>query len=124
MTTLSEKQRAEIIKQIQLAQSQRTERLATMKQRQQQGLKIAKNSAEILKKQFGVKRVVLFGSMLEAENLSPYSDIDLAVWGLSPNALFRAGATIEKGHEFKIDLVEAEKAKPYIQQAIVMGIEL
>ncbi len=124
MTIFDEKQRAEIIKQIQLAQSQRTARLATMKQRQQQGFFIAKSSAEILKKQFGVKRVVLFGSMLESENLSPYSDIDLAVWGLSPNALFRAGATIEKGHDFKIDLVEAEKAKPYIKQAIDKGIEL
>ncbi|MGB5592684.1 MAG: nucleotidyltransferase domain-containing protein [Crocosphaera sp.] len=124
MTILNEKQRAEIIQQIQLAQSQPTERLATMKQRQQKGLKIAKNSAEILKKQFGVKRVVLFGSMLNPENLSPYSDIDLAVWGLSPNALFRAGATIERGHEFAIDLVEAEKAKPYIRQAIEEGIEL
>ncbi len=124
MTISNEQKQADIIQKIQLAQSQRRELLASMKQRQKQGWEVAKNSAEILKKQFGVKRVVLFGSMLNLEDLSPYSDIDLAVWGLSPNAIFKAGAAIEKGHEFPIDLVEAEKAKPYIRQAIVMGVEL
>ncbi|MDJ0657979.1 MAG: nucleotidyltransferase domain-containing protein [Crocosphaera sp.] len=124
MTISSEQKQAEIIRQIQLAQSQRRELLASMKQRQQQGWEIARNSAEILKKQFGVKRVVLFGSMLNVEDLSPYSDIDLAVWGLSPNTIFKAGAAIEKGHEFPIDLVEAEKAKLYIRQAIDRGVEL
>ncbi len=124
MTISNEQKQAQIIRQIQLAQSQRTQLLATIKQRQQQGWEIAKNSAEILKKQFGVKRVVLFGSMLNLEDLSPYSDIDLAVWGLPANAIFKAGAAIEKGHEFPIDLVEAEKAKPYIRQAIDKGVEL
>ncbi|MDJ0578867.1 nucleotidyltransferase domain-containing protein [Crocosphaera sp.] len=124
MTISNEHKRADIIQKIQLAQSQGRELLASMKQRQQQGWEVAKNSAEILKKQFGVKRVVLFGSMLNLEDLSPHSDIDLAVWGLPPNAIFKAGAAIEKGHEFTIDLVEAEKAKPYIRQAIVMGVEL
>ncbi|CCQ54444.1 MULTISPECIES: nucleotidyltransferase family protein [Crocosphaera] len=124
MTISNEQKRSDIIQKIQLAQSKLRELLANMKQRQQKGWEIAKNSAEILKQQFGVKRVVLFGSMLNLEDLSPYSDIDLAVWGLPPNAIFKAGAAIEKGHEFKIDLVEAEKAKPYIRQAIVMGVEL
>ncbi|MGK7880186.1 MAG: nucleotidyltransferase family protein [Crocosphaera sp.] len=124
MTISNEHKRADIIQKIQLAKSQRRELLASMKQKQKQGWEIAKNSADILKKQFGVKRVVLFGSMLNLEDLSPYSDIDLAVWGLSPNAIFKAGAAIEKGHEFTIDLVEAEKAKPYIRQAIDKGVEL
>ena len=124
MTISNEQKRSDIIQKIQLAQSKLRELLANMKQRQQKGWEIAKNSAEILKQQFGVKRVVLFGSMLNLEDLSPYSDIDLAVWGLPPNAIFKAGAAIEKGQEFKIDLVEAEKAKPYIRQAIVMGVEL
>lgn len=58
MTISNEQKQAEIIQQIQQAQSQRRELLASMKQRQQKGWKIAKNSAEILKKQFRVKRVV------------------------------------------------------------------
>lgn len=71
-----------------------------------------------------MQRVVLFGSMLSPEQMSLHSDIDLAVWGLPEQDLFRAGAAIERGHEFTVDLVEAQKAKPHILKAIEQGIEL
>jgi len=66
----------------------------------------------------------LFGSMLNAQKMSPRSDIDLAVWDLPESDLFRAGAAIERGHEFDVDLVEVQKAKPHIVKAIEKGIEL
>jgi len=114
----------EILSQIQQARQQRPLFLEKMKQRQKEGLKVAKQSADILKKQFSVTRVVLFGSLLNPETMSPHSDIDLAVWGLPETDLFRAGAMIERGHQFTIDLVVAEKAKPHILKAIYQGIEL
>ena len=114
----------EILSQIQQARQQRPLFLEKMKQRQKEGLKVAKQSADILKKQFSVTRVVLFGSLLNPETMSPHSDIDLAVWGLPETDLFRAGAMIERGHQFTIDLVEAEKAKPHILKAIYQGIEI
>ena len=114
----------EILSQIKQARQQRSLFLEKMKQRQKEGLLIAEQSADILKKNFGVTRVVLFGSLLNPETMSPHSDIDLAVWGLPETSLFRAGAMIERGHQFTIDLVKAEKAKPHILKAIQQGIEL
>ncbi|MDV3002969.1 MAG: hypothetical protein N5P05_004624 (plasmid) [Chroococcopsis gigantea SAG 12.99] len=62
--------------------------------------------------------------MLSHENLSPLSDIDLAVWGLNERDYFKAGALIERGHDLSVDLVEVEKAKPHILRAIEKGLEL
>jgi len=114
----------QILSQIQQARQQRPDFIQNMKQRQKEGLKIAQNSADLLKQKFGVTRVVLFGSLLNPETMSPHSDIDLAVWGLPETKIFQAGAMIEQGHRFTIDLVEAEKAKPHILKAIQQGIEL
>ncbi|ELR97424.1 hypothetical protein [Gloeocapsa sp. PCC 73106] len=53
---------SQIILQVSKARETRTEFLEQMRQRQQQGWKVAQDCARILKEQFGVKRVVLFGS--------------------------------------------------------------
>ncbi len=124
MTFLDDRTRSQIIAQVLEAREKRSEFLAQMQQRQQKGWEVARQCARILKEQFGVQRVVLFGSMLSPEEMSPHSDIDLAVWGLTEQELFRAGAAIERGHEFMVDLVEVHKAKPHILKAIEQGIEL
>lgn len=124
MTSLDDRTRSQIIAQVLEAREKRSEFLAQMQQRQQKGWEVARQCRQILKEQFGVQRVVLFGSMLSPEQMSPHSDIDLAVWGLPEQDLFRAGAAIERGHEFTVDLIEAQKAKPHILKAIKKGIEL
>jgi uncharacterized protein len=67
-----------------------------MKQRQVKAIKIARQVAEILKAQFGITRVVLFGSMLTPEMMHDRSDIDLAVWGLSNDLLIKAGCAVDQ----------------------------
>ncbi|ELR97427.1 hypothetical protein [Gloeocapsa sp. PCC 73106] len=62
--------------------------------------------------------------MLNPEKMSPQSDIDLAVWELPEEYLWKAGAAIKRGHDFSIDLVEVQNAKPHILKAITQGIEL
>ena len=111
--------------------ARRKEHLEQMWQRQQQGLAAAKLGARLLKEQFGVKRVVLFGSLLDPKRMSWRSDIDIAVWGLPETDLYRAGAALdrailESGYDFPpIDLVEAQHAKPHILKAIESeGLEL
>jgi len=52
------------------------------------------------------------------------SDVDLAVWGLPEADIFRAGARIENGHDFSIDLVEIQRALPHIHKGIEQGVEL
>ena len=124
MSSLNDRTRSEIVAQVLAARENRSEFLEQMKQRQKRGWEIARQCARVLKEQFGVSRVVLFGSMLNPEEMSPRSDIDLAVWDLPESELFRAGAAIERGHEFSVDLVEAQKAKPHIRKAIEKGVEL
>lgn len=124
MTSLDEETRSQIIAQVLEAREKRSEFLAQMKQRQQRGWEVARQCTQILKEQFGVQRVVLFGSMLTPEYMTWHSDIDLAVWGLPEKDYFRAWAAIDRGHEFAVDLVEVQKAKPHILKAIEKGIEL
>ena len=124
MTSLEKSNQSQIITQVLTARENREEFLQQMKQRQKEAWKIAQSCAQILKQKFGVQRVVLFGSMLNHELISSHSDIDLAVWGLSEKDLWKAGAAIEKGHDFIIDLVEAENQKPHILNAINRGIVL
>ena len=101
-----------------------SEHLEQMKVRQAEGLLVARHCAELLKREFNVERVVLFGSLLDVEHLWWGSDIDLAVWGLGKQDLFKAGAALEQGHDFSIDLVPVSEAKPHIHSAINQGMEL
>lgn len=124
MAPLDDKTRAQIVTRVLAAREQVPQMLAQMKQRQQQGLEIASKAASILKQEFGAERVVLFGSMLDHERMWWGSDIDLAVWGLRSEDFFKAGAAIERGHNFSIELVEIQSAKPHILNAIKQGQEL
>lgn len=121
---LSQETRQQIITRVLETRAKRGEFLVAMKQRQKQGWEIARKCAIILKEQFGVKRVFLFGSLLDYESMSWHSDIDLAVCGLAKSDFLKAGAALEKGHDFPIDLVEIELAKPHILKAILQGVEL
>lgn len=124
MAPLDEKTRGQIVARVLAEQKQRELKRNLMKERQQQGLEVARRSAQILKQEFGADRVVLFGSMLDHERMWWGSDIDLAVWGLPSEDFFKAGAAIERGHNFAIDLVEIQSAKSHILNAIEQGQEL
>jgi len=113
-----------ILERIQRARQNRPKYLVQMKQRQKDGLTVARRCADILKRKFGVQKVVLFGSLLDHEQMSERSDIDLAVSGLATARFWEAGALLEKDHDFDIDLVEIETAKPHILEAIKLGVEL
>lgn len=123
-TPLDDQTREQIVARVLAAREQRPQRLARMRERQQLGLEVAHMCAQILKQEFGATRVVLFGSMLNPERMTWLSDIDLAVWGLPEKDFFKAGAAIEWGHDFPIDLVEIQHARPHILQAIEQGMEL
>lgn len=124
MAPIDDQTKAQIVAQVMKARAERPQRLAEMRQRQQQGLAVARECARILKEQFGAKRIVLFGSLLDPERMWWGSDIDLAVWGLPEQDLFKAGAAIERGHDFSVDLVEVQHARPHILKAIEQGLEL
>ncbi len=125
MTLIDDQTRSQIISQVLEARENRAEFLANMQQRQQRGWAVARQWAKILKEQFSVKRVVLFGSLLNFQRMTWHSDIDLAVWGLPERDYFRAVATLlDVDTEFSIDLVEIQKVQPHILKGIKQGIDL
>lgn len=116
-------QRAKILSRIRADRANKSQRLEAMRQRQQIGLAIAEQAAQILKQQFSVKRVVLFGSLLNVETMHEHSDIDIALWGLANEHLLPAWSTLDSSIDFQssfpyIDLVPVERAFPYIQDSI------
>lgn len=117
-------QKKEIIKQVITARNNREKFLNEMKISQQEKMNIARQCANLLKTKFGVKKVILFGSLLDYREMNYNSDIDLAVLGLPEKEFWLAGALLEKNHDFDIDLIEIEKVKPHILQAIKKGINL
>ncbi len=125
MRYLTEERKQEIITGILAAKANREQFLLEMKQRQRDGLEVAQKCANFLKEKYRVKKVVLFGSLLDYEKMTPHSDIDLAVWGLPEQDYFKAmGFLLEVAGNFSIDLLEIQNVKSYILSAIDQGIEL
>lgn len=131
MSILDPTTEQQIVERVLTARAERPQFLARMKVKQQQGMEIARQCAKVLKEQFGVSKVVLFGSMLDVESIFEDSDIDLAVWGLPSDLYWKAGCTLdniiwESGSDFPpIDLVDVNDAQPHIIKAIEQeGVEL
>ncbi|KHG39169.1 MAG: nucleotidyltransferase domain-containing protein [Aphanizomenon flos-aquae KM1D3_PB] len=125
MSLINEATKQRIIQEVLEARKNRPQFLVAMQERQKQGLKIARQCAKILKERFGAEKVVLFGSLLDHQQMSWRSDIDLAVWGLPEKDYFKAvGVLLDIAEDFSLDLMEAQHAKSYISPAISQGIEL
>jgi predicted nucleotidyltransferase len=91
------------------ARANREQFLLEMKQRQQAGLKIAQKCASLLKEKYGVTKVVLFGSLLNYEEITSHSDLDLAVWDLPEKDYFKAIAELDNGQDFEVDFSRSSK---------------
>jgi uncharacterized protein len=80
---------------------------------------VARRAADLLRRRFGATRVVVFGSLAHDHWFTRWSDIDLAAWGIPPDAFFRAVAAVTGlSAEFKIDLVDPQDCRPSLRQAI------
>ncbi|MBM3242168.1 DNA polymerase [Candidatus Poribacteria bacterium] len=92
----------------------------------EQLLERIRESAAILKTRFGVRHVVLFGSLAHTAWFTSDSDVDLAVEGLEGNAYWQAWRLLEELiADRPVDLVELETAGESLQQAIRRyGVEL
>lgn len=80
---------------------------------------IAQQAASILKDQFGVEKVALFGSVVDPSLFHAKSDVDLAVWGLSGRTYFQAVGVLQAlDKDFKIDLISFDEAPLSLQEVI------
>jgi uncharacterized protein len=86
---------------------------------------VASAIAKEVKIRFGASRVMLFGS-LARQDFHRWSDIDLAVWGVSSADYYRAVAFSSGFSElFKVDLVDAEDCSESLRRHIQReGVEL
>lgn len=98
---------------------------ATRRQRREKAWEIARAAAALLKSRYHATRVIAFGSLTETDRFHPWSDVDLAVWGLAPGDYFEAVARVlDVGGEIKVDLIRAERCKPHLRAAIEGGVDL
>ena len=101
------------------AQRRHQQQRDRLQQRQQLGLAVAQRAGELLKQEFGAKKIVLFGSMRSLDRIHKRSDVDLAMWGINPRDYFRAVGELLAIHpEIAVDLVEAESASVRILHEI------
>ncbi len=97
---------------------------AQLEAHRQHAWDLAREAASILKAEFGVSRVVVFGSLLHPELYHWHSDVDLAVWNVQH--YFRAVARLlDLDPQVEFDLVPFEDARPGILAVIEKeGVEL
>ncbi len=86
----------------------------------------ARDAAEILKKQFGATRVILYGSLAHGAWWREESDVDLAAEGIAPELFWRAWGAVERlAPGIEINLAPLETVKPGVLRSIEReGVEL
>ena len=105
------------------AEIQPTSRAA---RRRRQAWRVARRAARLLREKYGASKVVLFGSLAHDAWFTPWSDIDLAAWGIPPERFYGAVAAITGlSPAFKIDLVDPDACRSALRATVEReGIEL
>jgi len=87
---------------------------------------VARAAARLLCEGFGATRVVAFGSLAHRAWFSPWSDVDLAAWGIPADPFYRAVAAVTGvSPDFQVDLVGPKDCRPSVRRFIEReGIEL
>jgi uncharacterized protein len=107
------------------ARQRETQAQQNLQLRAQHAQQIAQKAADILKEEYGAKKVFLFGSLAQ-DRFHQRSDIDLAVEGIPSKQFWPAWNALDAlGSEFEINLVAMETASPQLcQQIIQHGVKL
>lgn len=85
----------------------------------EQAWQVARQAAQRLREAFQAERVVLFGSLVHEEEFTPWSDIDLAAWGIPAERFYAAVAMVTGlSPDFKVDLIDFDTCRPALKTAI------
>lgn len=94
-------------------------RVSKVKSRREKAWKLARKAAKLLRKEFHAERVAVFGSLLHETLFTPWSDIDIAAWGILPEQTFHAiGAVMDLDTTIEINLVDVNTCTPSLLKAI------
>ena len=96
------------------------------KRNRQQAWQVVRNIAAMLREQYSVSRILLFGSLVDSGRFDQYSDIDLAVEGLDPTLFYQAVARLpDFGKNFHVDLIDLSHCPASFREAILeKGVSL
>lgn len=99
---------------------------ARLGERREQAWTVARAAARLLREKYGAKRVVVFGSLAHRAWFSPWSDVDLAAWGIPADQFYRAVAAVTgTTADFEVDLVDPAECRTRLRQVIEReGIDL
>jgi predicted nucleotidyltransferase len=88
-----------------------------VQRRRSQALAEAERAARMLVERYGVRKVVLFGSLAWGR-FQMTSDVDLAADGLAPERFFRAAADLSREISVPIDLKLISDCPPVLRRRI------
>ena len=98
----------------------RVEKMHQLNENWMKAWALARSATQILKQNFGAKKVIAFGSLLDKDSFTPWSDIDLAVWGIPGSKFYAAvGAITGLSPLFKFDIVDPDTCKPALLEVII-----
>jgi predicted nucleotidyltransferase len=92
---------------------------ADLSKRRRRAIFTAGKAAELLRREFGVNEVIVFGSLARYGSFTLWSDIDIAAKGIPPARFFEAvGVITGMSSEFKIDLLDLEACPSSMRERI------
>jgi predicted nucleotidyltransferase len=108
------------------AERRREQEKPELTRRLEQAWSVARQAAQLLREQFTVTRVAVFGSLTRESGFTRWSDVDIAAWGIAPEDTFRAiGAVMDLDTEIVVNLVDVNTCRPSLLRAIEQdGIDL
>jgi predicted nucleotidyltransferase len=108
------------------AQQRAEAQKAALMARRERAWELARQAGEVLRTQFNIARVAIFGSLINPDRFHRWSDVDLAVWGLAPDDYFRAvGMLLDMSSEIEVNLVDVTACSASLLATIEReGIEL
>ena len=83
---------------------------------------VAHQAAKVLYEDCGAVRVRLFGSAVRRTSFTPWSDVDLAAWGIPPERFYAAVAAVTGlSADINVDLVDPEDCRPALRAHLAHG---
>lgn len=95
-----------------------------VERRRHQAIAEAERLAHILVDEYGVTRVILFGSATGSRDFTESSDIDIAVEGLAKERFFEVAGRLLDASRFAIDLKAIEDLEPFVLTRVYRGVTL
>lgn len=92
----------------------------------QEAWHVARKASEILRKEYGARKVAVFGSLVHEGSFGLWSDIDVATWDIGPEEFYSAvGAVTGLSPLFKVDVVDVGECRSTLRDVIGReGIEI